>query len=545
MPYNRARASVDIAHFGRYCVPEYVCDEVPPFHARIFDALRPIDGSSAPRRVCLVAPRHHAKTTCLQIAILHRIAHLPTGEKDFIVCGCETQDQAVDFVGDIAGVIEDASGSFRKHYSWVQPSTELKPDYDFGGELLDPERNPRAKWGAYTIITSNGVKIIAVGAGQRIRGKKWRGIRPKLVALDDFESEHNSDTAEGRKKVTRWLRAVIFPMLAGGRGTAYLGGTVVHEMSFLNRTAARSMRKGSKKPGVRNQWKVLFYRAKHESGDLFGDDYGTDGMLWGVPHQDQDGEIVAFDEQWWDETRAEYQEDGELALFYQEYQNKISHEGSTFNHEIMRYYDQMKIDDGAVMVKRAPDSDWVQVTCFLGVDPATSEEAKADYCVLMPVGVDPDGNIYQLPFVREKFGKDAAVTANAIFSLHAQYDFKSVGIERVAAQVYLEGEVERQMRERGQWFELDTTLKTHLGKDKKVYSLQPRFKQGKLWLHPQSSAQLVEELTNYPRAAHDDLPDALWMACEVAWPMGGRRVVDIDEKRSGRPLWGRKTWKVA
>ncbi len=499
---DHARASRDIAYFAREAVPEYVCDEVPDFHRVVFESL--VDPEN--KRVCVVAPRGFAKSTISQIAILHSIAYCPKGQRRYILAVSESQPQSTDYLDNVKNIIMDG---------------ERFPD-------LFPFVKPGDVWGAERIITSTNVKVEALGTRQRVRGRNFRGKRPTMIFLDDFESETNSGTQEDRNRVRKWIRAALIPALAPG-GRLVVCGTIIHEDAYLQRLMD---------PRVK-EFKKFFFRARRNDGDPHRKVYDKNGMLWGSPHKTQDGVSVAFDKEWWDDTRERYRLDGALDTFHQEYQNDVRPGDPTFDK--FPFYEQYRLNGGVTEILPEgadPDDseDWVPVTTFMGVDPSTREHSKADFCVLMPIGVDADRNIYQLPYVRRRMGRDVKTIADEIFRLHDLYRFRTVGIETIGAQVYISGEVKRQMQERGRWFRV-AELNPHRAKDSKIYSLQPRFESGRLHLHPNLSDELQHELRNYPRAKHDDCPDALWMACEVAYSTGQLKRDANRERKSSSFNW--------
>ena len=496
------RAAVDIASFARHAVPEYVCDSVPRFHKEIFDAF----ADPANKRIAVVAPRGFAKSTLSQVAILHQIAFCPQGERRYILVVSESQSQSSDYLDNIKNIIDDGD-HFKNLFPFVKPGS---------------------RWGAESIITSTGVKVEVLGTRQRVRGRNFRGMRPTTVFLDDFESESNCGSAEDRARVRRWIRAAVVPAMARGKGRLIACGTIIHEDSYLNRLMDASI----------TGWKKFFFRAKRHDGDPHPQCYGEDGMLWGDPHLDQDRVPVAFDHRWWSALKEEFRAEGQLDSFAQEYQNQVRPGNPVFDR--FNYYDSFRTTPGGgVEILQTPGGEWVPCATFLGVDPSTREHSKADFCVLMPIAVDSKRNIYQLPYTRKRFGRDVKKIVDEIFSLHDRFRFRAVGIEVIGSQVYISGEVKRQQRHRNKWFRV-VELNPTRGKDSKIYSLQPRFEAGLLHIHPQKSDELQHELMNYPRARHDDCPDALWMACEVGYPIAG-----LTRKLKERATMAAFSWKVA
>lgn len=70
-----------------------------------------------------------------------------------------------------------------------------------------------AVWNEAEIILSNGVRIIAVGRGQSLRGTKHLHYRPDFCFCDDIEEEEHVKTPEARAETLGWFMSVVVPAL--------------------------------------------------------------------------------------------------------------------------------------------------------------------------------------------------------------------------------------------------------------------------------------------------------------------------------------------
>ncbi len=88
------------------------------------------------------------------------------------------------------------------------------------------EENPRIKndfgdltgkpWKKNDFTTANGVRTLARGKGEKVRGLKNRQHRPDYAGVDDFENDENVENPRLVESGMRWLkRAVIGSMGAG------------------------------------------------------------------------------------------------------------------------------------------------------------------------------------------------------------------------------------------------------------------------------------------------------------------------------------------
>ena len=53
-------------------------------------------------------------------------------------------------------------------------------------------------------------------------------------------------------------------------------------------------------------------------------------------------------------------------------------------------------------------------------------------------------------------------------------------------------------------------------KDMRILALEPLYARKRLIVHPRVDIKLLSQLFNYPRATHDDVPDAIAGACDLA-----------------------------
>ncbi|HAT64124.1 MAG TPA: hypothetical protein DCS66_05920, partial [Flavobacteriaceae bacterium] len=160
--------SKDLIAFGQLFLPDDFMKSKPaPFHYEVGGLFL----NSTIRRLCLVLPRGHTKSTLAKAALLHRLCFNPKGKNEFAAWVSEEQGQAVD------------------HLKYIKSHLEYNPalNYYFGDMV-------GSKWTEKEITTSKGDRIIAKGTSQRLRGRSELGLRYTKIILDDFESELNTKT---------------------------------------------------------------------------------------------------------------------------------------------------------------------------------------------------------------------------------------------------------------------------------------------------------------------------------------------------------------
>ena len=96
-----------------------------------------------------------------------------------------------------------------------------------------------------------------------------------------------------------------------------------------------------------------------------------------------------------------------------------------------------------------------------------------------------------------------------IFEIHKNFKCAGIGIEEVAFQkalIYMMGD---EMKRRNQFLPIQGVKPpTDKTKEMKILGLVPRFEWGRIFLN-RGLTDLELELLSFPRAAHDDLSDAL------------------------------------
>lgn len=189
-------------------------------------------------------------------------------------------------------------------------------------------------------------------------------------------------------------------------------------------------------------------------------------------------------------------------MFANQYQNIIIPEDKqTFKKEWFRYYTELPRN----------------TLTFAMIDPAIGQEDGNDFTGVVVIDVDSDMRWYVR--VARRVRLTPTQTVNMIFDLHAKFKCTAIGVEDVAYQkalIYLTSE---EMRKR----KIPVPLKAiKAGPDQtkatRIAGLQPRFEWGNVLLSP-GLHDFEMELLQFPRAAHDDIIDAL-AHCEslVSYP---------------------------
>ena len=467
----------NMALFGRTCFPTALRKATPPFHHEIYSHLRDIDK----KRVLIAAPRGTAKSTVTSLLLpMHRIAFKQDDQEEFIVIISESQAQSINFLSRI-----------KYHLTHSDRFKQL-----FG----DQGPNTAKRWTATDVVTNNGVRIVAVGTGQRVRGFIEGDTRPTLIIVDDFESELNAYTMEARAKNRKWMTEAVIPSLSD-EGRIVMIGTVISEDCFLYWAKDSSA------------WNTLWYSIINDDGD----------PIW--PER--------FPQERINQIKEEYSSVGNINGFYQEYMNIAqSPDEAPFQPDWIKLhqYDYERREGQPCLVKKLgkDEEKIIPVEIYGGVDPASSLSARADYFVLVTLAIDHDGNKYIVDLYRKHVSP--AEQPDVIIDTFKKYKHKKMKIETVAYQEALRASVKKRMIDENIYIPgLEKGVKPRTRKSERLLSLVPMFAKGQFFFRTQDTEAQAEFLS-YPKGRHDDVMDAIWTALEGSRPCRIKELQPIDNR---------------
>lgn len=218
----RLTAEIIEGFAGVYLSPRYdQAQPTPDFHRECWTRYC----SDAPA-CATAAPRNHAKSTALTHD--YTLATVLFRDQDYVIIVGSSEEMAVEHLGDIANELRE-NEELRKAFLIKDFVTDQKTDIIV--ECTDGYQ----------------FRIIARGAEQKIRGRKWKGKRPGLIVFDDIEDDEQVESKDRRRKFRRWFfRACKQSLRDGGKIRGH--GTILNEDSLLmhlmkNRTWASKLYK--------------------------------------------------------------------------------------------------------------------------------------------------------------------------------------------------------------------------------------------------------------------------------------------------------------
>ena len=463
----------NMGKFGKICFPKALTRAVPDFHQEIYKTLL----NEEYKRVMVAAPRGTAKSTVASLILpLYKITFKQPNEDLFIVIVSESQAQSINFLSRIKYHL-DHSENFRAIYGDFSSATAKR-------------------WTGTDVVLKNGTRIVAVGTGQRVRGFIEGDTRPNVIIVDDFESELNAFTPEGRTKNRKWMTEAVIPSLSD-EGRIVMIGTVISEDCFLYWAKDSPA------------WKTLWYSIWDEK----------EKSIW--PERFPKDRIL--------QIKSEFESVGNINGFYQEYMNIAqSPDDAPFKPDYIKlhHYDYERINGQPCLTREVGDEKKiVPVELYSGVDPASSLSSRADFFVIATIGIDADNNKYIVDIFRERL--DPARQPQKIIDIYERYRPKRMKIETVAYQEALRSATRALMLEKNLYIPgLEKGVKPRNRKSERLLSLVPAFAKGEFYFRSQDlTAQ--QEFLSYPRGKNDDIMDAVWTALE-----GSRacRIKQLDPK---------------
>ncbi len=207
----------------------------PPFHREVWELY-----CSDHPQCAVAAPRSHAKSTALTFDFV--LASVLFRAQDYVVVLGSSEEMAIEHLNDISAQLhenEDLIAEFGIARFISDTKSDIIVECDDGHQF----------------------RLVARGAEQKIRGRKWRGKRPGLIVGDDCEDDEQVESRDRRKKFSRWLFRAAKQALRDG-GLFRIHGTILHEDSCLANIIKD-----------KRNWRTQCYRA-HRSFDDFSE------ILW-------------------------------------------------------------------------------------------------------------------------------------------------------------------------------------------------------------------------------------------------------------------------
>ena len=470
---RRERARQDFNYFRRAYFPHYCLVGGDSRLHEWLDAELP-RMADAPEGVRLAIAAPRGEAKSTFVSLFFVLWAVLTGRKHYILIIADALEQAASLLGAVKDELEF--------------NEALKQDFPGAA-------GKGHVWNVGTVVTPGNVKIQALGAGKRMRGLRHGPHRPDLIVLDDLENDENVDKPEQRDKLQSWLQKTVLNLGAadGSMDVVYVGTLLRWPDRMDLWDAWESLLSSRGEAEARRFYRQ--HRAKMEAG----------------------AEVS------WPASRPLYRlmclraEDREA--FDSEQQNDpLSANEAPFNGCITFWVDRSR--------------DWL---LFGAVDPSLGKQGA---------GRDPSA-ILVGGFLRESMTLDVVEASirkrhpdriiEDVIALHDVHHPLLWGVEAVQFQEFFAHVLVQRAAERGIALPV-RPLANSADKLLRIESLQPHMAQGRIRLHASQQA-LIDQLRHFPRADHDDGPDAL----EMLWRLASTGFVSMGDAYIRMPLereWG-------
>ena len=475
------------------CSPE----NAPDVHKELCLMLDGIAWDNHSGKVCYSMPRGHAKSTFVSnVFPIHQCYFdcATDGGRKYILIISETEDLSTKFVEYIN--------------SQLKFNRKLREDL---GVIMNESKFDNKKDTGMEFVTTKGTMVRAAGMGKALRGARNGAYRPDLVILDDLESMANTNTKELREKNLHWYNSVIEPIGVEGRTAFLYVGTLVHGNGLL--------------PDI-------LTRIDYESRKYAAIVQEPDNMeLWmhycEILDDKTDEEREAKADAFYEENREEMDK-GWKTLWsrwtYSALMKKKSTLGTkAFNSEYMNIaYDpdsQIFNEDNIIFFDdRDLIDQWgrrIPLDIYGFWDLAVGKGNKRDdYNAVVIIGRDKlTGVMYVLDAWSAKVPahKALAVAEQKI----AEWQPRLFGVETIQMQYEFYRQLQENIMKHGLYSTRLKACNPKAKKEDRIQILEPLFETGYLRLK-RSQRLLLEQLLVFPQGEHDDLPDALASAVDLA-----------------------------
>lgn len=480
---RRKRAHDDFGFFTQTYFPHYIrSPHRSKLHDYLFVRLPAIVASDKGETDAIAAPRGEAKSTL--VSQLFVLWCLVTGRKKYPVIVMDSIDQAYPMLEAIKAELE------------FNPRLSM----DF------PEVSGQGRvWQSGTIVTRNDAKVQVAGSGKKLRGLRHGPWRPDLCVLDDIENDEQVRSPEQRDKLQQWLTKTVLPL--GGAGAKFdvvYIGTILHYDSVLSRTLANPMWTSARFKALLQwpddmtlweRWEETLRNAGEPAADAFYREHEADMLLGSVVSWAARSLLTLM------KIRAR---DGH-ATFDSEYQNDpVAGDNSPFSGEgVLKYW----VEDAD------PD-----VAYFGACDPSLGKAgASRDPSALLVGRLHLKTRRLDVVVADIKKRLPDKIISD-IIALQKRWNCVLWVVETVQFQEFLRTELIKRGAAEGVPIPA-RAIQPSTDKLLRIESLQPHMVNGLILLHA-SQVTLIEQLRHFPKADHDDGPDALhmlWMAAQSGW----------------------------
>lgn len=453
--------------------------DLKPLHMKI------IKQNSEEKKTLHLAPRGHGKSTVGDVDYcITKILREPDIR---IMIGSKTQGQAEAFLKEIRT-------HFEMNIDLIRIFGDLKSNLWNNAEFTVSTRSRIVKEATVTALGSSGAVV----------SKHF-----DIIIGDDLVGFENARTETQRRKLKEWFYSSLVPTLEPD-GEIHILGTRYHPLDLYEDMINTGNYHTIKQRAIN----------RYDEDNPIHRKYKAVGF---IPEDIKNGEEFSL---WEDKFNLpqlkEIQGESGLIIFGMQYQNDTEMaKGNIFKPEYFRHYVDYKIDydSGKAYVRVATEEEIEtrEVKIFIGVDLAISKKTSADYFVIFVIGVDTEGNIYCIEYLKDRMSFDKQVNTILMYGEIKYPMAMRIGVESVAYQEAMLQELKRQSSLPIQ------AIKTSTDKVTRATRRSSLFEQGKVYFRDDMQ-EFEEMLLLFPEVEHDDIFDGFEFAVTVSDKRGSVRV---------------------
>lgn len=472
-----------LLEWGQKFLPHHFAKPASPMHNWLATQL---DQSHLARgiKINLIGPRGSAKSTVATLCYVLRAA--AEGAEPYIWIVSDTRQQAHTHLENVKAEIVE--------------NNLLAENY--------PLATKGRHWRATSIELANRVVIESYGTLQRIRGRRRRSERPTLIICDDLQNDQHIASPDLRSASTRWFHGTL--LNAGTRDTNIINlATALHREALaleLHRTPGWTSRifaaieSWPTDIDLWHKWELIYSNTNNpdarQAARAFYDEH-RDAM--------DAGAVVL-----WPDVEDLYKlmqlsiEIGRTAF-------EREKQGSPVNPELCEWPESYFEDH--IWFDEWPAELPVRT---IALDPSKGRDAKhGDYSAYVLLGIDHSGIIYVEADMSRR--PTPQIVAEGV-ALYLRFRPDAFGVEANQYQELLCGEFDAEFKRQGVYHVAPCGIHNDTNKLVRIRRLSPHLSNRRLRFLRSSAATklLVDQLRDFPTAAHDDGPDALEMALRLA-----------------------------
>lgn len=475
---ERVRRVIDPVDGFRFFCQTYFPHYIPPgaepslLHQHLYEDLPTLvaAGKTRGRRLLKIAPRGSAKSTIgtqlfsLYCAMLKK--------KRFIIVAMDVWEQAALMLEAI--------------------KVELESNPRLAMDFPDAVGSGR-RWREGEIVTRTDVMLLAAGARQKLRGRRFGPFRPDLVLLDDLENDENVTSPEFRQKLENWVLKVICELgPPDGSMDIVMVGTILHHDAVLVRlsrkpgfqaTKFKALLQEPDRMDLWEQWQEIYLNESEDAADVFYAERRSEMDKGAVLNWPSVKPLLLLMK-----ARAT-----SFSAFMSEQQGEPVSEGAPFK-------------DLTFWVLRRRE--WI---LFGGVDPSLGKAGRTrDPSAILVGALDRSSSTPVLDVVEASIRKRLPdVIIADVIAMQREHNCALWFVETIQFQEFLRTELMARALREG--VPLPAIPVTPIAdKTLRIERLQPPIASG-LIRFSQHQSVLLEQLRQWPNGDHDDGPDCLEM----------------------------------